>query len=265
MAVIEERTKELDELYTKATTQEEYHRVWELARHLEYDILAERGASVKWCARPILNGFWARYYELRKFDRDEGKIDTLYSLVRNYYFGLKMEENVELTVNYGYLLSVIVGQLKEDTKKAKTIDEEISRLVKESDNVALGLKVINSRGLNAMQKKDFQEAIAIFTTAEQNFPEAPNIPEARQHLGNTVNNRGLSKLNLSDEVEDPEQKNEMVKSGVQDLLVAMNLYFMVPSIPLHHLEGIKNRLRLAKDKAKEVDPELVKAIEIFVQ
>ena len=262
MATIEEKIKELDELYAKATTQEEYHRIWELARELEIE-MDQRRLPVADIAKAILNGFWARYYEVRKFDKTKRNIDELYIWVNNYFESVKRVD-IELAVNYGYLLSVIVGQLQEDTKFAKSINEEISRLVKKSKNVALGLKVLNGRGLNAMQKKEWQEAIAIFTTAEQNFPEAPNIPEARQHLGNIVNNRGLSRLNLSDEVENPEQKKEMIRSGVWDLLTAMNLYFMVPSIPLKHLEGIRNRLRLAKDKAREIDPDLVKAIEIFV-
>ena len=269
MVTIEERAKELDELYAKATSQEEYHRISKLAWDLEIKMNRQK-LPVSDVAKAILSGFWAKYYEIRKFDKTKRNIDDLYWPVRNFFGSLyekvlrQEKVDIEVAVNYGYLLSVIVGQLKGNTLEAKEIDEQISRLVKESDNAALGLKVINSQGLNAMQKKDWQEAIAIFTTAERNFPEAPNIPEARQHLGNAVNNRGLSKLNLSDEMEDPEQKKEMVKSGVWDLLVAMNLYFMVPLIPLKHLEGIRNRLRLAKDKAKEIDPDLVKAIEIFV-
>lgn len=264
MATIEERIKELDGLYAKATTQEEYHQIWEWVRDLKRE-MERQELPVNKVAKAILTGFWARYYEIRKFDKTAENIDELYTLVNDYYQRFHQEKvETELAVNYGYLLSVIVGQLKEDLEKAAKIDAEIQQLVKDTGNVALALRVINAQGLNAMQKKDWSEAIAIFTTAEQNFPEAPDIPEARQHLGNTINNRGLSKLNLSDEITDPEQKKEMLKFGVWDLLKAMNLYFMVPQIPLKHLEGIRNRLRLAKDKAKEIDSDLVKAIEIFV-
>jgi len=263
MATIEERTKELDELYAKATTQEEYHRIWKAAQEVEKEARAQN-LPINVRVRAALNGFWARYYEVRKFARTRENIDELYGLVKQATTWIG-KEDVELAVNCRYLLSVIIGQLKEDLEEAGRIDEELRQLVKDTGNVPLALRVINAQGLNAMQRKDWQEAIAIFTSAEQNFPEASNVPEARQHLGNTVNNRGLSKLNLSNEMEDLEQKKEMVRSGVQDLLAAMNLYFRVPLIPQKHLEGIRNRLRVAKDKAKEVDPDLVRAIEIFVQ
>lgn len=264
METIEEGIKELNELYAKATTKEDYHQIWMLARKLDQET-GKQGVPRVLQLKGALNGLWARYYEAKKFDISPGDVNDLYESVKRGVDWADSENDVELAINYRYLLSVVVGQLMNKPEEAAKIDEEMQRLVKDTNNVPLALRVINARGLNAIQKKDWSEAIAIFTTAEQGFPEAPNIPEARQHLGNTVNNRGLSKLNLSDEVQDPGQKKEMVRSAVWDLLVAMNLYFMTPLIPLKHLEGIRNRLWLARDKAKEIDPDLVKAIEIFVQ
>ncbi len=264
MATIEERIKKLVELYAQATTKEEYLRVLQVAHEIDEE--AERqGLPQTTRLRAALNGLWARYYEARKFGIAPGCIDELYESVKTGVNLVDAEGDMELAINYRYLLSVVVGQLKKDPEEAAKIDEEMQRLVKDSKNIPLALRVINARGLNAMQKEDWQEAITIFTTAEQDFPEASNIPEARQHLGNTVNNRGLSKINLSDKMQDRGYKKEVIRSAVWDLLVAMNLYFMVPLIPLKHLEGIRNRLRLAKEKAKEVDPDLIKAIEIFVQ
>lgn len=261
MAIIEERTKEINELYAEATTEEGYDRVWDF---FQKSLEEFRGQPINIRARFALNAYWARYYKVREFAWTKNNIDNLYGVVKQYLAAFEKRE-VELVVNYKYLLSVVAGELRKDPQEAEKLIKEIDQLVRGTDNIPLALKVINAQGLHAMRLKDWQEAIKIFTKAEQRFPEAPSIPEARQHLGNTVNNRGLSKLHLSDGVRELEAKKEMIRSGVRDLLAAMNLYLMAPLIPQKHLEGIRNRLRLAKDKAEEIDSDLVQEIEVFIQ
>lgn len=261
MPTIEERAKELDELYAKAISQEDYQRVWQLSREIKEQF---RGQSLAIRAKATLSGYWARYYEVRKFDRTENSIDNLYGSIKQLIDALGPKE-IELIVNFKYLLSMIAGELRMDDDEAEKLNREIDQMVKSTDNIPLALKVINAQGLHIFREKDWPGAIKIFTSSELRFPGASQVPEARQHLANALSNRGLAKLHYSDEGETPDLRKDMIRKGVWDLLAALHLYFMVPLIPSKHIEGVRNRLRLARDKAQEVDPDLVQAIEIFTQ
>jgi hypothetical protein len=261
MATIEERAKELDELYAKAISREDYQRVWQLSQEIREQF---RGQPLAIRTKATLSGSWARYYEVRKFARTESSIDNLYGLIKQLIDAFSPKE-IELIVNFKYLLSMIAGELRMDDDEAEKLNREIDHLVKSTDNIPLALKVINAQGLHALREKDWPGAIEAFTASELRFPGASQIPEARQHLANALNNRGLAKLHYSDEGETPDLRKDMIRKAVWDLLAALHLYFMVPLIPQKHLEGIRNRLRLARDKAEEVDPDLVQAIEIFLQ
>ena len=246
MATIEEKTKELDELYTKATTKEEYHRAWEMTKKLEQDIAAERGILVKWSAQAILNGFWARYYELLNFNRTGNDINEFCHKVANYYHGLEEKEDIDLKVSYGYLFSVITSQLEGDLQEAEKIDEEISQLAEKSGNVVSALRSVNAQGLNAMKKKDYPGAIAIFDKGWRFFPEHKQNPETLRHFGNICNNRGLSEIHLSGQVQKRSEKIKLLWNGIQDLTLATSIYTSEDSPPLKHLKGIKNRLKIAQ-------------------
>jgi len=244
MEKIEETIKELKELYTKAVTPRDYWQVWEKSLALRAELPSDIPLAI--LAKIMLNGFWARYYRIKKslpelqYDRE-----ILYDEVALYFHALTTGDDLEITINYGYLLSIILSQLKEAPKSAERINDEISRLVKSDGNVVLGLKVINAQGLNAMQKKDWQGAIVILTTAKQKFQEALNIPEALQHFANILNNRGLSRLNLSDGVEGWKEKKGLISSAIVDLRDAEQLYMKVTPPPLKHIDGLENRLIMA--------------------
>lgn len=261
MATIEERAKELDELYAKAISREDYQRVWQLSQEIREQF---RGQPLAIRAKATLSSYWARYYEVRKFARTESSIDNLYGLIKQLIDALSPKE-IELIVNFKYLLSMIAGELKGDEEEAERLNREMDNLVRRTNNIPLGLKVVNAQGLAAMRWKEWQKAIEIFTQARERFSEASGIPEARQHLGNTVNNRGLAKLNLSDEVREPEEKKATILSGVWDLLDALTLYFRVSTIPKKHLEGIRNRLKGAIIRAEGVDVDLAQSIEALLQ
>lgn len=246
MATIEEKTKDLDELYAKATTKEEYHRAWEMAKELEQDISAKRGILVKWSAQAILNGFWARYYELLKFNRTGSDINELYHRIANYYHGLEEKDDIDLKVSYGYLFSMITSQLEGDLQEAEKIDEEISQLAEKGGNVVSVLRSVNAQGLNAMKKEDYPGAIAIFDKGWRFFPEHKHNPETFRHFGNICNNRGLSKIHLSGQAQKRSEKVKLLWGGIQDLTLATSIYISEDSPPLKHLEGIKNRLKLAQ-------------------
>jgi len=62
MATIEEKGKKLDELYPKATKEEDYHILWGLTIELEKEIDAQKVTSVKQAAQALLSGYWGRYH-----------------------------------------------------------------------------------------------------------------------------------------------------------------------------------------------------------
>lgn len=248
MVTREEKIKELNTLYAKATTEEEYAQAYESAVSY-YHEASRAGEPFQVLAEILLPGYWAEYHRLKKFPQEDEaeqkqKINFHVSWVDQYYRQLP-KEDVELKLNYGYLLSVILNELKGDFEEAQKVDAEIQRLAKETKNVAIALKVINAQGLTAMQKKDWPAAIAIFSQAEQNFREAFDIPKAWQHFANTLNNRGLSRLNLSDGTDPRQEKRGLISSGIVDLWNAEELYMKVTPPPLKHIDGIENRLIMA--------------------
>jgi len=248
MVTREERIKELNTLYTKATTEEEYVQAYESALSYYYEA-SLAGEPLQVLAEILLPGYWAGYYWLKRFPQNDEeeqkqKINLHVCWVDQYYRQLP-KEDIEIKLNYGYLLSVILNELKGDSKEAQKVDAEIQRLAEETKNVAIALKVINAQGLTAMQKKDWPAAIAIYSQAEQNFREAFDIPEAWQHLANTLNNRGMSKLNLSDGIDDRQEKRSLISSGIVDLWDTEELYIKVTPPPLKHIDGIENRLIMA--------------------
>lgn len=248
MKTKEEMIGELNALYAKATAEEEYARAYKCAVSY-YRQASDAGESFQALAGILLPGYWAEYYRLKKFPRkDEAKqkqeINLLASQADQYYRQLP-KEDIELKLNYGYLLSVILNELKRNPEEARKVDAEIQGLIKGTGRVAIAFKVINPQGLTAMQKKDWPAAIAIFSQVEQNFQEVSGILGGWQNFANIINNRGLSKLNLSDETDSLQEKRGLISSGIVDLWNAEGLYMKVVPPPLKHIDGIQNRLIVA--------------------
>ncbi len=246
-ATIEERVKEIGELYAKPITKEGYHKAWELTRALEKDIFAERGDLIQSAAKWVIKGYWARYYGLLKFGGTAEEKNDLSWRVARYYGSLNDPGDIETKVDYGYLLSVAVSHLMGDTVGAEEIDMELRELVENTTSVPVLLKVANACGLGTDKAGDRAGAIAIFSEAELGYRYFMDMPEVRQHFANILNNRGLVKLNLSDEVKDWGEQRNLICSAIIDLWNAEELYIKVtlPGLILKHIDGIENRFILA--------------------
>jgi hypothetical protein len=231
LADFEERIKEIDALYNKATKEADYQEVEERAQALEKEMI-EAGKGIDETAKAIMNGFWARYYLAKKF----GYIDSVIcSRVESYY---SQVENLEVRIAYGYLLAVIISELREDFNAAKKINDDVRKLAESTGNVTSILRAINARGLNEMKEKNFAKAVEIFDEIEK-IVEIPS--ESFQHAGNVVNNRGAAQIR--GEVD--------ILAGIGDLIAAAEYYLKVKPVPLKHIEGIKNRLNEAGEKLIE--------------
>lgn len=245
MAITEERIKELKDAYAKATNREEFQKVWELGRGLEAEMVREQWPrpSVNIIAKAVLVGYWARYYELKKFQRIPEEVNRLHMFVRDY-FEVIDKRDVELVVGYGCLLSAIIGQLLEKPDEVAKIDREISGFTIGGGNFILIFQEINAQGLNVMKKKDWSLAIEIFSRNEQVHRSAIT-PGAKQYFANILSNRGLSKLNLSDERPHRRDQRDLISSAIVDLREAGEIYMEVVPPPLKHIDGLENRFIMA--------------------
>ncbi len=239
MATIEEKTKSLKELYAAARAPADYIGMIFLRQELEKDMIAEKKTTGE-IAAAILPGFWGEYHVNKKFGCNKRQTERLLVRLKQVYLLMKEKKEIELVINYGYLLSCAYGQLMDDQEESLKIIQEISKMAKESDNVSLVLKAINAEGLVAMKMKEWQEAIWIFDSGQIIFPEAKNIPDAKQHLANIINNRGLAKINNDD--------RKLIPQAVKDLREALDLYMEIKPPPLKHIEGIQKRLIVATTK-----------------
>ncbi len=235
--------KEIDSLYSKAVKESEYKEVIAKAEKLE-ERMFDAGEPVGKIALSILNGFWAHYYWVKDFAGTSDNIRNLENKVNSYYMGA---QDPGLKVSYGYLLSVIVSELKKEPSEADSINEEVKKIAEESGNIVSILRNINARGIKEMGVANFTGAIEIFDEIKR-FEEISK--EAFRHAGNIINNRGASKI----------RGDIDILSGVQDLVsAARNYYLKERPLPWKHLEGIKNRLNEAGEKIIEQAKNLEKS------
>ena len=142
----------------------------------------------------------------------------------------------ELKVAYGYLLEVIVVELLEDFKEAARMEVEIKEIVTETRNMVSILRTINALGIKEMKEGNFKGAVTTFNDMirfEDDIAE-----DAFRHAGNILNNQGAAKI----------RGNIDPIGGARDLISAAIYYLRESEPPRKHLEGIRNRLREAKEK-----------------
>jgi len=235
MEDFEERIEEINTLYSKATTLKEYKKIVEEVEQLRKE-MSKVGKDADEISQAIIDGFWAHYYLERKFYKNSFSSEAILQFaerVQEYYRAVK---GADLKVSYGYLLSVILGELREDSDRAEVIAGEIQVIAKESGNTAALLRQINARGIKAM-KEDFEEAVKIFNEIE-------NVRDIHEkdyrHVGNIINNSGASKIRGDIDIVD----------GMKDLLIAADYYLAEEEPPIKHLEGIINRLNEGIKKLK---------------
>lgn len=231
---VKETVRNLDDLYARAISPEECHRVYVEA----IEAANQEGLSFNDRARITLPGLWARYHEFLK--SSSGEEEFFSKQVEAWFI---WEGDVELAMNYGCLLSVVLGELEGNSVRAGIVIQQVQRLADTAGSITSLLKVCNTQGRIAMQKNDWPGAIRIFGSVDR-F-RASKAAENLQPLGNIINNRGLTKLNLSDEVKDRDRKRSLIFSAIIDLWNASWLYMEVIPPPLKHIEGVTNRLIMA--------------------
>ena len=234
MESIEMKIVELDNLYSKATSEEDYLRVMKRADELKSQMERE-GKNNEEIAEAIYNGLFGNYYWVKKFSHTSGDISALRTKVELWYDEIGGDE---LKIKYGYLLAVILSELNDDFTEADKIRSEVRGLVEKSGEVVSGLRLINADGLNQMRLGLYREAIKTFSAIDK-YGEISS--EAFRHAGNIWNNRGAANIRGGiDTIE-----------GARNLLTAADYYLREPEPPRKHLEGLRNRLREALEDLSE--------------
>lgn len=254
---LEEAGKLLDQFYTLASTEEEYREGAAYVFALD-NIAKNSGVYLIPRAECLYGGWYLAYYKCLKSLPEGVKdiqqipfvlqkdINDLAIKVISYFSALSSEEEPILWVRYGSLQSLIESQLLFDKEKAQKINEKIRAKAEEIGEVSILLKEINTRGLAAEKAGNLEEAIEIFSEVERRFPDATDIPHARLDFANAINNRTKDRILLSDKIDIPDKKRELLESGIAGLLNAIGIYKTVPpSPPVKHFEGIINRLIMA--------------------
>jgi len=245
--LIESAKEDLKDLYSKARNREDFEKVWQVGKDLAADMNRQEFLSVD-IYKSIMPALWARYYLAKKFGKKEDDILNFYNWVGEAWEVSRKAADTELIFSSGYLLSAIKSQLQQKIEEADEINREMEKLVKDIGDTAAALKVINAEGLAAMQRREWPEAIHLFDRVKKLFPDARKVPVVCQHLANIYNNRGLSWLNLSDEVKQSIVKRGFIFSAIWDLNEAAGLYMGVVPPPLKHIQGVENRLIISVSK-----------------
>lgn len=228
----EEEKKKINTLYNKAVTEKDYEEIVEKASDLQLEMIEE---NVDYMLEATLNGWWSYYYLVRKFRRTKESIKDLHDMISCFY---SKATKAEVKISYGYLLSVILSELKGDVVEANRINAVLDKMARKSGGMVSMLRVINARGIGEMKEANFEEAVEVFDEIRQ-FKDIPE--EAFRHAGNIINNRGASKIRGDINPID----------GLMDLIVAAKEYYLKEKeVSLKHIEGIINRVNEAKDKLK---------------
>lgn len=229
-----ERTKEINALYTKAIGEEEYVEIIEKTQELA-DEMKKADCTLEEIAEAIYSGLWAKYYHIRKFFQTDQNVAVLKEKVLEHYQKIR---DPLLKVEYGYLLAIILSELEENTEEAEVINNEIRQIARDTGNISAVLREINARALRTAKDGNHKEAVEIFNEIEA----LGVIPEEALTLaGNIINNRGASKIRGDI---DP-------IGGAEDLLLAADYYLQEKEPPRKHLDGLRNRLREAREKLAE--------------
>lgn len=247
---IEQKIKELNELYSKATTEEQYKECVKIAG--EINELTPRCPSLdtEELMLKALNSWWAYYYYLLKFDQSQDTREQFIEQLGSWYRDIN---NVELKIKFGYLYATALSNLTGETEEAEKINQEIKVLAEKTNNMSLLLQVINSRGLKEMAAKDWHAAIAIFSEIDVLHAETVTKQENLQYAANIVNNRGASK-----------NRGKIAPiGGAIDLMLAAILYSQQEMPPAKHFKGLPDRLQESIDNLNSVQETIPNKEEII--
>ncbi|MDP3057568.1 MAG: hypothetical protein Q8N37_03550 [bacterium] len=228
---------ELSALYGKAKTKEEYLKVVELGK-LYANTLKANLATPNTVVSTVLSSCWAGYYLLLKFPAEVTEEDKDDFMERIDKLELQTKDP-SVKAELLYLESVAWSHLMDNQENADWCNEEFKKLVSEGKVlITQVLKGINSRAIKEMDAKNWQGAIKIADEIKQFSKETMEQPENIGAAANIINNRGASKV----------RGDIDIKDGIKDLVTALDYYLKQPSVPMKHIEGIRNRLMEAIKK-----------------
>jgi hypothetical protein len=236
---IEEMRKELDTLYGKAVSEEDYLQVMTKADELNNQMWAENKDGNE-IAEAIYNGLFGNYYWVRKFAHTSAEISIVRARVELWYKEIDAGKKPELKIKYGYLLAVILSELADDFAGADKIRNEMREIAEKSGDILSIFRLINADGLKEMKIGLYKQAIKTFGTIED-YGEIH--PDAFRNAGNIYSNRGAANIRGGIDA----------LAGAQNLLKAANYYLQEDEPPRKHLQGVMNRFREAiEDLAEEL-------------
>ncbi len=227
---------DLDRLYKAATEMKEYENVVGIR-----DIIKERlGNKITpdIIFQSLKNGYWAEYYLLLKNPNSFTAED------RNSFLKSINEIEDSLTISIVkaellYLKSVVCSNLMNDQENADVCNRKLHKMILDGHClIDQMIKGINARMIKEMGMKNWEEATKIGNELEE-FPE-----DLRMQTGNigpsanVLSNRGASKIRGGTDT----------NGGIKDLVIALDYYLKQASVPIKHIEGVRNRLMEATKK-----------------
>lgn len=228
-------TTELNELYKKAKSKEEYEEAIKKGQELKSEAMKEYFIE-------LANGknfYWSRYYLLLKFsDPKRGAVtrfeaNSLLEEVQDLYSRIS---SLETTIELLYLESVIYSQLLKDAEAAKKTNDFMRTMI--SDNslpISFLQQNINARGLKEMNDKNWETAVNVFSEILLFSEEELNSLENPDSAANIFSNLGASLLrNDKKTMADIERAREYLAKAQE--------YYLKADWPSEkHLQGIANR------------------------
>lgn len=135
----EKMIKELDALYEKAMTEEDYKIVIEKGE----EIVRTTDLNVEEIIAQTFNVFWAQYYLLLKWNKDINARKAFLEIICEIFFRVKKPENI---IRCGYLFTAVANLIPIPNTNEKEITEiqtQIEKIAQQTGNVPLFLQMKN--------------------------------------------------------------------------------------------------------------------------
>jgi len=222
------------EAYAKEPDEEGRRRTWEATEKFE-KILRNSAFKPKERARLLLDGYWARYYLIRKLGRTPNlEAEMYYYHASLYYICVSEEETPELFVNWGYLLATIIRELDGKIEEAGVINKRICAVARKAGLVDLIAKVVNSKMLVFMGEENFIGAILLAEEFMNEFPGTEHYEPPMQSVANIFNNLGFAELRVN-------RSRKHFGAARFYFRNARLIYQKIDPVPIGHIKGLQNR------------------------
>lgn len=232
--------KELNELYKKAKTKEDYEKAIQKGKVLLDELEKEHWEGIA----KGLNYLWGRYYKLLKFAPEgeafEKELTKLLQDIEDLYHNIS---DSETKIEIIYLQSVSYSNLAKNIEYAEYLNGKMKRLIQEGDlPPSSKLRLINSIGLKEMAEKNWAKAVEIFSEINNFSMEELSTIENPDTVANIFSNLGASYV----------RGDINVTKGRENLLKAESYCLKAVTPSEKHLQGIKNRLREVEEKKSQL-------------